>query len=62
MTNRERLDLLNPGAVAKQLKSNQPVVVILPTAKVGGIQSNDGYPADFLIENLNIQNHMIESA
>lgn len=62
IANRESLDLLNPDAVAKWFESNQPSVVILAAAKVGGIQANDSYPADFLIENLKIQNHVIESA
>ena len=37
-------------------------MVILAAAKVGGIQANDSYPADFLLENLKIQTHVIETA
>jgi len=35
---------------------------VLAAAKVGGIQSNSTYPADFLLENLKIQTHVIETA
>ena len=62
IANRESFDLLNPDAVARWFESNQPSVVALAAAKVGGIQANDSYLADFLIENLKIQNHVIESA
>jgi GDP-L-fucose synthase len=41
---------------------NQPSVVVLAAAKVGGIQANSGYQADFLLENLKIQTHVIETA
>jgi GDP-L-fucose synthase len=37
-------------------------VVVLAAAKVGGIQANSSYPADFLLENLKIQTHVIETA
>jgi GDP-L-fucose synthase len=37
-------------------------VVVLAAAKVGGILANSTYPADFLLENLKIQNHVIEAA
>ena len=37
-------------------------VVVLAAAKVGGIIANNTYPADFLLENLKIQTHVIESA
>jgi len=37
-------------------------VVVLAAAKVGGIQANNSYPADFLLENLKIQTHVIETA
>jgi GDP-L-fucose synthase len=41
---------------------HQPTVVVLAAAKVGGIQANSSYPADFLLENLKIQTHVIETA
>ena len=37
-------------------------MVILAAAKVGGIQANNSYPADFLLDNLKIQSHVIETA
>ena len=35
-------------------------MVVLAAAKVGGIQTNNSYSADFLLENLKIQTHVIE--
>jgi GDP-L-fucose synthase len=43
-------------------EAHKPEVVVLAAAKVGGIHFNDTYPADFLLDNLKIQNHVIESA
>ena len=34
---------------------HKPTVVVLAAAKVGGIQANNSYPADFLFDNLKIQ-------
>ena len=59
---RNELDLLDPAAVATWFAANKPDVVILAAAKVGGIHANASYPADFLLENLKIQNHLIETA
>ncbi len=59
---RSELDLLDPVAVAAWFAANKPDVVILAAAKVGGIHANATYPADFLLENLKIQNHLIETA
>jgi GDP-L-fucose synthase len=56
------LDLLDPVAVANWFAVNKPDVVILAAAKVGGIHANATYPADFLLDNLKIQNHVIETA
>jgi GDP-L-fucose synthase len=41
---------------------HRPTVVVLAAAKVGGIAANSSYPADFLLENLKIQTHVIETA
>ena len=41
---------------------NTLTVVLLAAAKVGGIQANSSYPADFLLENLKLQTHVIETA
>ena len=59
---RQQLDLLDPVAVAQWFAVHRPTVVVLAAAKVGGIQANATYPADFLLDNLKIQNHVIESA
>jgi len=59
---RQELDLLDAGAVQRWFAEQQPTVVVLAAAKVGGIQANNNYPADFLLENLRIQTHVIETA
>jgi GDP-L-fucose synthase len=59
---RNELDLLDPAAVAAWFAANKPDVVIVAAAKVGGIHANASYPADFLLENLKIQNHLTETA
>ena len=59
---RAELDLLDPTAVTSWFAQHQPSVVVLAAAKVGGIQANNTYPADFLLENLKIQTHVIETA
>ena len=59
---RSELELLDPGAVAEWFGANKPDVVILAAAKVGGIHANATYPADFLLDNLKIQNPVIETA
>ena len=58
---RSELDLLYGPAVEAWFAKHQPTVVVLAAAKVGGIQANS-YPADFLLENLKIQTHVIETA
>lgn len=59
---RAELDLLNGPAVEAWFATNQPTIVILAAAKVGGIQANSSYPADFLLDNLKIQTQVIETA
>jgi GDP-L-fucose synthase len=59
---REELDLLNPVAVHGWFELMRPTVVVLAAAKVGGIEANNSYPADFLLDNLKIQTHVIETA
>jgi GDP-L-fucose synthase len=59
---RADLDLLDPAAVQRWFAEHQPTVVVLAAAKVGGIAANNTYPADFLLENLKIQTHVIETA
>ena len=59
---RQDVDLVDADAVSQWFTDNRPDVVVLAAAKVGGIQANNTYPADFLLENLKIQNNVIESA
>ena len=58
---REKLDLRNKQEVLAYFKKEQPIIVIDAAAKVGGILANNGFQYDFLIENLNIQNNLIDS-
>ena len=59
---RAELDLLNPLAVHGWFELMKPTVVVLAAAKVGGIEANNNYPADFLLDNLKIQTNVIETA
>lgn len=53
------LDLTNQQAVEEFFKQEEPEYVILAAAKVGGIVANNTYRADFIYENLQIQNNVI---
>ena len=57
-THRE-LDLLDGAAVKTFFDAEQPEYVILAAAKVGGIMANNVYRADFIADNLQIQQHVI---
>src|SRR2546422_7799995 len=59
---RVELDLLDGRAVQKFFEIERPEYVFLAAAKVGGIQANSSQPADFIYENLQIQNNIIHSA
>jgi len=59
---RSELDLMNESAVAKFFLKEKPTIVICAAAKVGGIQANNDYPVQFLLDNLRIQNNVIRSA
>jgi GDP-L-fucose synthase len=56
------LDLRNANAVADFFDAEQPEYVFLAAAKVGGIVANNTYRAQFLYENLQIQNNIIHNA
>lgn len=56
------LDLRNQQAVASFFETEKPDYVFLAAAKVGGIQANNVYRADFIYENLMIQNNVIHHA
>ena len=56
------LDLRNQQAVSDFFAAEKPAYVFLAAAKVGGIVANNTYRADFLYENLAIQNNVIHAA
>jgi GDP-L-fucose synthase len=56
------LELLDAAAVKSFFEREKPEYVFLAAARVGGILANDTYPAEFLIENLQVQNHVIDYA
>lgn len=56
------LDLRNQSAAEKFFKTEKPDVVIDAAARVGGILANSTYPYQFLMENLQIQNNLIDAA
>jgi GDP-L-fucose synthase len=58
----KELDLRNQVAVSEFFKTEKPDYVFLAAAKVGGILANNVYRADFLYENLMIQNNVIHSS
>jgi len=59
---RDDLDLTDQAAVRAWFESNAVEQVYLAAAKVGGVQANDTYPAEFIRDNLVIQNNVIHSA
>ena len=59
---RAELDLLNAEAVNSFFAKEQPEYVFFAAAKVGGILANSTYPADFIRDNLAIQNNVIDAA
>lgn len=56
------LDLRDANQVADFFEAEQPEYVFLAAAKVGGIVANNTYRAQFLYENLQIQNNIIHNA
>ena len=59
---RAELDLCDQAAVLDFMKSTRADEVILAAAKVGGIHANNTYPAEFIYQNLQIQNNVIHAA
>jgi len=59
---RRELNLLDQSAVFAFLAENKFDEVYLAAAKVGGIVANNSYPAEFIFENLSIQNNIIHGA
>lgn len=58
----QQLDLRNQQAVAEFFNEEKPDYVFLAAAKVGGIMANNTYRADFIYENMAIQNNVIKSS
>lgn len=58
----ERLNLLDQRAAGEFFAKEQPRQVFLAAAKVGGINANNTYPADFIHDNLLIQTNVIHNA
>lgn len=56
------LDLCDQAAVRAFFAEHRPDIVVLAAAKVGGIHANATYPAEFISQNLQIQNNVIDSA
>jgi GDP-L-fucose synthase len=56
------LDLTNQKKVSEFIASEKPDKIYLAAAKVGGIQANNSYPADFIYQNLMIQSNIIHAA
>lgn len=62
VSDRSKLDLENQSSVNSFLKSEKPDQIYLAAAKVGGIEANNSYPAQFLFSNLSIQTNVINGA
>ena len=58
----KELDLRNQADVLTFFKSEKPEVVIDAAARVGGILANNNYPYQFIMENMQIQNNLIDTA
>jgi GDP-L-fucose synthase len=58
----KELDLKNQQAVLEFLQKEKPVAIIDAAARVGGILANNDFPYQFLMENMQIQNSLIDSA
>lgn len=59
---RKKLNLLSQQSVALWVKKKKPDIVIMTAAKVGGIYANDNYAGEFIYQNIQIQNNIIEAS
>ena len=59
---RSEVDLRDPAQVNAWMETNRPELLFLAAAKVGGIQANDQWPADFLYDNVMIAANLIHGA
>ncbi|MGC6433460.1 MAG: GDP-L-fucose synthase family protein [Crocinitomicaceae bacterium] len=60
--NSKELDLKNQASVYTFFELEKPDIVIDAAARVGGILANDSYPYQFIMENMQIQNNLIDAA
>lgn len=58
----QELDLMDQVATKAFFEQEKPEYVFLAAAKVGGIMANQDYPADFIYENLQVQNNIIHQS
>ena len=56
------LDLVSQASVSEFFSAEKPDFLILAAAKVGGIHANSTYPAEYIYENLMIQNNVIHQS
>jgi GDP-L-fucose synthase len=59
---RASLDLRNSEAVDRFFAAEKPALAVIAAAKVGGIKANNDLPVEFLIDNLEVQNNVIQAA
>lgn len=62
LRSRQELDLLDQTATRRFMLAERPDYVFLAAAKVGGIQANNVYRADFIYQNLVIETNVIQAA
>lgn len=61
-TTRKQINLFNKTKIENFIKKNNIKEIILCASKVGGIHANNTFPADFLLENLDIQNNIFQAS
>src|SRR5437868_4871666 len=59
---RASLDLRNAEAVERFFAAERPALAVLAAAKVGGIKANNDLPVEFLVDNLQVQNNVMQAA
>jgi|TARA_B110000114_G_scaffold176874_1_gene208026 GDP-L-fucose synthase len=62
VADRKKLDLTNQSQVFKFIKKTKPFFIIIAAARVGGILANNSYRAEFIYENLTMQNNLIHGS
>ena len=62
LAERGELELTRQSDVEQWFAAHRPEVVIMAAAKVGGIHANNSYPAEFIRDNLEVQNNVIDAA